>query len=451
MSITFIALIATAGVAALVAVLLLQQRRTPQSTLAWLMAVILLPHIAVPLFLLLGFRKRGSGFRPIRYTKPSETSAAAGPLDELFRRFELPGATRGNSVELLVDGITCWKRVVELVESAEHEIDVVFYVVADDEVGQHFVDLLTERAAAGVRVRMMVDWLGGFRGPTGALRRLKRAGGEIRYFSPLLHMPERGHVNLRNHRKLIMVDGTRVFAGGRNIGAYYMGPERRQDRWIDLSFVLEGPAVLSFADVFKSDWSMGRKNDERPKLDVHVDRVGDSVVQLVPSGPDSRFDPLHDALVNAIHSAQRRVWIATPYFIPTEHLENALATASRKGRDVRILMPRKSNQWSADIARGPYIRSLQSAGARLLFVEDGMMHAKMGVIDDTAWVGSANFDVRSMLLNFESTLVIYDPPGVEELARWFREMQAHCSEGVARVGVMRRAVEGLFRLGAPVL
>lgn len=451
MSINFLALIATAGVAVLVAVLLLQQRRTPQSTLAWLMAVVLLPHVAVPLFLVLGFRKRGFGFKPIQYTTVAEDRAVASPLDRLFRQFDLPGATEGNRITLLADGVECWNEMTELVRSAEREIDVIFYLVADDDVGRSFVELLAERARAGIRVRMMVDWLGGFRGPNRALRDLRAAGGQIRYFSPLLHLPERGHVNLRNHRKMIMVDRGAVFAGGRNMGRHYMGPTEFSDRWVDLSYLLRGPAVLSFVDVFRSDWNMGRKNGDSPGEETPTAPVGQSVAQLVPSGPDCRFDPLHDALVNAIHSAQRRVWVATPYFIPTEHLEHALATAARRGLDVRIMLPRRSNQRSADLARGIYIRTLQSAGARILLLEDGMMHAKTGLIDSAGWVGSANFDVRSMLLNFESTLVVYDPPTVARLSEWFEAVQSRCCEGAPQVGVIRRSVEGLFRLGAPML
>ncbi|XDA98877.1 phospholipase D-like domain-containing protein [Sulfitobacter sp. LCG007] len=451
MSFTFIALAATAAIAVLVAVLLLQQRRTPQSTLAWLMALTLLPHFAVPLFLLFGFRKRGSGFRTISYTRPDQSAAMVAPLDALFRHFGLPAATRGNRVELLSDPVLCWEATVTLIEGAEERLDAIFYVVEDDAVGRAFIELLTARVRDGVRVRIMVDWIGGFRGPTRALKEFRKAGGKIRYFSPLLHLPERGHLNLRNHRKMIMADGARLIAGGRNIGSHYMGPVARDDHWIDLSFLLEGPAVQSYADVFRADWSMGRQNGTVSHRAVAQAPAGDNIAQLVPSGPDSRFDPLHDALVNAIHAARSRVWIATPYFIPTEHLEKALSTAARKGVDVRVMLPRTSNQRLADAARGPYIRALEGTGARLLFVEGAMMHGKMGVVDEAAWVGSANFDVRSMLLNFESALVLYDAPKVGELAAWFEELQKRCSEGVPRAGVLRRTFEGLFRLGAPML
>jgi cardiolipin synthase len=249
---------------------------------------------------------------------------------------------------------------------------------------------------------------------------------------------------------MIIADRARLFAGGRNIGTHYMGPVETSDRWIDLSFLLEGPAVQGFADVFRSDWSMSRK-DEAPEMLTEGLPAGDTIAQLVTCGPDSNYDPLHDALVNAIHSARRRVWIATPYFIPTEHLEHALATAARRGLDVRIMLPRKSNQRSADLARGIFLRGLQAAGCRILFVEGAMMHAKAGMIDSAAWLGSANFDVRSMLLNFETTLAVYDPPTVARLSRWFEDTQALCTEGAPPAGLLRRTIEGLFRLGAPVL
>ncbi len=174
-------------------------------------------------------------------------------------------------------------------------------------------------------------------------------------------------------------------------------------------------------------------------------------MQLVPCGPDTMFDLLHDALVNAIHSAKHRIWIATPYFLPTELLSNALVIAARRGLDVRILLPWRSNQRLADFARGAYLREIQEAGSKILFFHAGMMHAKASVIDDMAYVGSANFDVRSMLLNFEVALFVYDAATVEEVKSWFNTQEQKCALGIEPAGLVRRVSEGVFRLGAPML
>ncbi|MGO4855102.1 phospholipase D-like domain-containing protein [Phaeovulum sp. W22_SRMD_FR3] len=442
---TFLVLIA--------AVLILQQRRSPQSSVAWLMFLVMLPWVGVPLFLALGFRKQRSSYAKIRYdTLPvGAVAETAPPLADLFARFGLPEAQAGHEFTLLSDGTEAHQALMELVGRAEARIDALFYIVADDAVGRQFVEALTERARAGVAVRLILDRLGSLRHPVRALRDLKKAGGQVHYFSPFLQWPARGHFNLRNHRKMVIADGAAVFAGGRNIGADYLGPEADPARWNDLSFLLRGPAVQCFEDVFLSDWQVLDPQPLAAPLPCAPQGPGGAVAQLVPSGPDSREDALHDALVHAIHRAETRVWIATPYFLPTEMLTNALATAARRGVDVRLMLPDRSNQRVADIARGAYLREMGRVGCQVLRYQGGMLHAKMGILDDTAYLGSANFDVRSMLLNFEATLFLYDPASVSGLVQWFTTQEARCTQGIARAGLVRRLGEGVFRLGAPIL
>ena len=268
----------------------------------------------------------------------------------------------------------------------------------------------------------------------------------MRYFSPFLHRVGNGHLNLRNHRKMVIADLRAVWAGGRNIGNAYL--VEGQD-WIDLSFSLQGPVVQSYIDVFAADWDV--IGAAPGALICQNASTGSVTAQLVPSGPDTTDDPLHDALVCAIHRAERAIWLTTPYFLPTEALLQALATAARRGVDVRIMVPQKSNQWMTDLARGAYLRDLHAAGCVILRLRQGMLHAKAGVIDDLSWVGSANFDVRSMLLNFESALLLYDEPSVTSVRDWFRGMEPFCSQSVVKPSLPRRFVEGIFRLGAPIL
>jgi cardiolipin synthase A/B len=297
----------------------------------------------------------------------------------------------------------------------------------------------------------MMDRLGTGRGPARALRELRAAGGDVRFYSPLMQLPGSGHMNLRNHRKMLIADGVRVFSGGMNIGKHYLNPAPSKGDWTDLSFTLEGVAVRSFSDVFRSDWEVvsGEKLD--PALPVPSATAGNATVQLVPSGPDIEQDPLHDGLIRALHMAESRIWIVTPYFVPTEQLGLALTIAARRGVDVRILVPIKSNQRLADFARGGYLREMHEAGAQILYYTGDMIHAKGGVIDDLAFAGSANFDVRSMLLNFEMVLFAYDAATVADMSDWFHALSAHCIKETPPSGLLRRVAEGLFRLGAPVL
>ena len=230
-----------------------------------------------------------------------------------------------------------------------------------------------------------------------------------------------------------------------------MGSGQGTGRWADLAYLLEGPATATFRDIFRSDWAAAGGSDAPIDPPTNRPQTGTATVQLVPSGPDTKGDPLHDALVNAIHAASNRVWIVTPYFLPTEFLGNALAIAAKRRVDVRILLPRKSNQHLADFARGAYLREMQDAGAKILLFQKGMIHAKAGIIDDVAYVGSANFDIRSMMLNFETALFAYDPASVGQMADWYLSQERHCSAGAPQAGHLRRIAEGVFRLGAPVL
>jgi cardiolipin synthase len=211
-----------------------------------------------------------------------------------------------------------------------------FYIVAPDETGEDFVNLLTKKVRAGARVRLNLDRLGSLNRPRAALKEFQSAGGEVRYFSPFIHPPDKGHMNLRNHRKIVIADHARVWSGGRNIGAHYLGPA--EDAWTDLSFCISGPAVQTFIDVFASDWDV-TGNAVADAMHHQSGKPGDATLQVVPSGPDEPGDTLYLALITMIHRARERIWISTPYFVPTEPLQLALSTAARCGLDVRIMVP----------------------------------------------------------------------------------------------------------------
>ncbi len=178
--------------------------------------------------------------------------------------------------------------------------------------------------------------------------------------------------------------------------------------------------------------------------------MGGSVLQLVPAGADVPEDPLHDALVFACHSARSRLWIVTPYFLPTPPLSEALSIAARRGVDVRVLVPARSNQRLADLARGGWLRELARNRCRV-HLHPQMVHAKAVLADDLAFVGSANFDARSLLLNFEAMVLLYNPGDVAAVRGWMEGLLAQAPEGIAKAGLVRRSVEGLFRLGSPIL
>jgi cardiolipin synthase len=447
---------------ALSIILVLQVRRTPQSAVAWILFIIVLPYVAVPLFLALGFRKQRFGVAPRRFADgppdlPGDLAAAlpAGAADaaRLFRALGASALTSGNALAIHRDDTDALAQLNRMIDTAEAEIDALFYILRNDAAGRAFVQRLTARARTGVKVRLGLDRLGTLRRPRRELAELVAAGGEVRYVSPFLHLRNTGNLNLRNHRKVVLTDGFRdtgrpstVWAGGRNIGKSYLAqlPGGR----VDLSFTAQGPIAAAFAEVFASDWLVAGGEALRAAPQAPA---GSQLLQLIGAGPDEPKDGLHDGLTAAIHRARDRVWLATPYFIPSEPLALALATAARSGRDVRILVPDRSDQWTADFARGPFLREVEQAGARILRYTRGMMHGKLVVIDGWGMTGSANFDIRSMRLNFESMVAAYDAATVTGLADWFLAAAQGAAEPLPPARLGRRLLERLFRLGAPML
>lgn len=435
-------------VTAVAVIFVLQQRRTPQSSAAWVLFIVLVPYLAIPLLLMLGVRKQGSRFPEISLTPPPAERIARTAKTRALESLGAPPATGGNRLTLHDTAERARQALFDTIDSAEETLDILFYIVASDEAGRDFVQRLTEKARAGVKVRLNLDRLGSLTRPRRALKALQAAGGELRFFSPFIHPPDNGHMNLRNHRKLVIADRARIWSGGRNVANPYLGPGA--NTWTDLSYSVSGPAVQPFIDVFASDWDVTGKAVAGELLRHDASR-GDAVLQVVPSGPDEPGDILYLALTTMIHGARDRVWISTPYFVPTEPLQLALSTAVRRGIDLRIMIPERSNQRTADLARGPFLRDLQDMGAQVLLHRGGMLHAKAGLIDDTAWLGTANFDVRSLLLNFELAMFCHDEGSVGRLESWFKARFGDCEAGIGRAGLPRRVVEGVFRLGAPIL
>ena len=425
----------------------IQVRRSAQSSLAWVLFIILVPYLAVPIFFLLGFRKTSTRYAPLVITPLRKAPPQDHPAAELLAKIGAPAAYGGQEITLHQSPAEALAALEALVEGARERLDILIYILANDASGRRFVERLTEKAKAGVAVRLNIDWLGSLRPPRRELRAFQRAGGELRYFSPLLHWADKGQLNLRNHRKLVIADNAALWAGGRNIGDDYL--KAQQGAFVDLSFSLRGPMVLSFAQVFSADWDVTGGSAPPPLSEP--DPAGEAICQMLPAGPDEPKDILYHGLLGLIHRANSRIWIASPYFVPTDNLAQALGLAAARGLDVRLFLPEKSDQIITDFARGPYLRRLAKLGCKIEHFQGGMLHAKAGLIDDFGWLGSANFDTRSMHLNFELTLFTYSAAEVAALDKWFSGLEPHCETGVRIPTWIRRILESIFRLGAPVL
>lgn len=270
---------------------------------------------------------------------------------------------------------------------------------------------------------------------------------------PLFRAPFHGKTNLRNHRKIAIADQKIVLAGGTNIADEYIGPDPSEDRWTDLSFILTGPAVRHYLEVFQSDWlfAYGEKINIIPPGMNDSNETGHGVVQVIPSGPDVPGDPIDDALLTAIFAAKKRFWIVTPYYIPDQTLAQALRLAALRGVDVRVVVPLRSNHILADLARGTHLRELEKCGGKVIKYPH-MVHAKVILIDEShAVVGSANMDMRSLFLNYEIVMLVYSKPDVIAVHKWVEGLIEQSSEGTQSVGIARDTVEGIARLVAPLL
>lgn len=444
---------------------ILTTRYTPAGTSAWLLAVMLLPYLAVPLYAIFGGRKLKRIMRTkahIHLHRDTEVDVAStGEIDRLLRGFGLPGATCGNHVDLHTDGVGSWQALIDLIEDAERSIDLMTYVIKHDNTGKALVERLTAKARQGVAVRLLYDSFGSFATRRSLFEPLIDAGGQAIEFMPTRWWPFRSRTNLRNHRKLMVVDGRKAWAGGMNIAEEYLGPTPRtvngEPRWLDLSFTLQGPAVQVFAQLFHSDWAFAQGKSAASQKEHEQESVSpvffgdEGVVQIVPSGPDVDYDPLYATLITSAFEARERLWIATPYYVPNETLNEALSLAALRGVDVRILVPRRSNHALPDLARGPFLRDLQRAGGKVYLLPQ-MMHAKLVVLDDRLVIhGSANVDARSLFLNFEVATICYSRGDVDSARRWI--------EGLFPAAVLRpldatfwqRLREGAMRLVTPLL
>jgi cardiolipin synthase A/B len=439
---------------------LLRERRSPSSTIAWLLVILVWPYVGVPLYMMFGGRKIR---RMARKKKPiyhaATGSHGGGPHDNVERLLDsygVPPASAGNRVELITSGVDAYERVMRLIVEARSTIHITTYILGRDQGSQALVDLLTRRAAAGVAVRLLLDDVGSWRIRRRHLAPLINAGAQVAYFMPMLHIPFRGRANLRNHRKDVVVDGRIAVAGGMNLAWPYIGPPSSVGLWRDVCMVVEGPAVSELETLFASDWRFTTGQD--PPMagglgsDPGLSRMESSVVQVVASGPDVAGDPLYESLLALIFAARDRIWIVTPYYVPDEMLARALSLAARRGVDVRVMVPARSNHVTADLARAGYLRDLHEAGGRILLYTPVMLHGKAVVFDDQiAVIGSANMDMRSLFLNYEVALYVSSPVEVGLVAAWARSLMADSRIELPAPGWARELSENVVRLLSPLL
>ena len=435
---------------------MLYRRRSPTSIISWLLLMIVIPYFSLLLYYLIGIRKRPDAKRKsaLQLKSTDEGAIAVSPLDGILRANGIAGTSAGNSIELISDSVKAYDTLMAEISGAKKSISFSTYIFKKDRVAKEIIDALIGSALRGVEVRILIDAVGSYElyfFPN-TLRRLRKAGCKVHFFIPLFRLPHRGHINLRNHRKIYLFDETRLLAGGMNLAGEYMGPQKESTQCEDILFRIEGAATYQYAQIFEADWAYACGTPLRRAALPAKKVCGDTFIQVVPSGPDIEGDALFEALISAIHNAAKRIWIVTPYFIPDESLVRALKIAKHKGLDIRLITPKQSDHFIADLSRSSYMRELAENGIELVLYTGKMLHAKAILFDDSSvMIGSVNFDNRSLLLNYEVVSFAYSETVVSEIERWMEGFAGHAETAMPETSNIRRISENFMRILAPQL
>ena len=465
-----------------------QHRRQPSAAVAWVLVIAMFPYIGLPLFLLFGTRKfarpgvlvrapsaqavdpgvdaRATEFsggqgrehgaacsdHGVRSQVGGEAPAAPAWATQLLASFALPPPARNREIAFHADGTQSWRALLDLIRGAKRTLDLCTFVLGHDEIGETILSELSRAAGRGVRVRLLLDAIGSLGTSRARLRSLRRAGVAVRWFMPLLHNPLRGRTNLRNHRKLTIADATALWSGGRNQAIEYFVDRPCDPAWEDLSFTAAGPLAAQAQALFEHDWlvASGRATQLPLPLDVAHEvpepAASGAIAQLIPSGPDHVDDTVYSLMLSSAYHAQTRILAVTPYFVPDDALLSAWCLACRRGVQLTLLIPQRSNHPLADLARERSLRQLIQAGGTVLLYP-AMMHAKAVVVDDQlALCGTVNLDARSLFLNFELMFAFYGRTEIDWLADWIEQRSHAAKPHDARLpGWWRDLLEGVVR------
>jgi cardiolipin synthase len=449
----------------------IMESRTPQGATAWVLGLVTFPYIAVPAYWVFG-RSKFKGFIKLLREDKAETRQMVSKYIEQLKEHNLilsPDRqdampveklanlpfTVGNEAELLIDGEATFNSIFEGIDRARHYILVQFYIVKADGLGNELKDRMIESAKKGVRVYFLYDEIGSMGLPDHYVSDLLSAGIQAHKFNTTKGRTNRFQVNFRNHRKIVVVDGKEAWVGGHNVGDEYLG-KGEIGQWRDTHVRIAGPAAQSIQISFVEDYHWAA--DEMLNLNWIPEKFTTEkpvAALALPSGPADEFETCTLLFMKAIQSAKTRLWIASPYFVPDEQFITALHLAVLKGVDVRILIPRKTDNPLVNLTHWAYITDLKRIGVSLFWYEKGFLHQKVVLVDeDMATIGTANFDNRSFRLNFEITLLVVNKEFAESVSQMleedFRGSPEILDEELSSKGVGFRFLVRAAQLTAPI-
>jgi len=456
---------------AIASVHVIMKGRTSQGTIAWVLSLVIMPYIALPLYLVFG-RSKFHGYIAARrkdnieiqpfidslspYITPEDSmTEQVQRLNRLLSSMVHMPFTSHNTARPLVDGTETFNAIFEGIEQAQMYILVQFFIIHDDELGQEFKNRLVQKALEGVRVYFLYDEVGCHKLPGAYLQELREAGVTVSGFKTDRGWRNRFQLNFRNHRKIVIVDGRIAYLGGLNVGDEYMSRSKIFGHWRDTHVAVEGPAVLCIQVSFVEDWYWATQ--VLPDLNWNpVPATDDDCnVFIMPTGPADILETCALFFIEAITSAKDRVWITSPYFVPDIHIVSALQLAALRGVDVRIMLPESPDHLMVYLSAFSYLEDAEKAGVKIFRYQSGFLHQKVLLIDDAyAGIGTVNLDNRSFLINFEITLLCSSSPFINSVVAMLENDFSQCrhvtsSEYKNRNFLFRLAVR-IARLMSPI-
>ena len=449
------------------------ENRNPVKSLAWVTVLLLLPALGLILYLFFGRslkdvhiisrkdkRKLESITNPAAATIDSEKlSQSTQKFMRLTKSLAQAPSYMGNQIEIFTTGKEKFDALKRDIESAESYIHLQYYIFENDTIGRELRDLMVAKAKQGVEVRVIYDHVGSFTINAAFFQRMRREGVDAHAFLRITFTQLANRLNWRNHRKLVVIDGKVGYIGGMNIADRYVTGTRTHAAWRDTHLRIVGPAVAGLYYSFAVDWNFMKRGlllNDIPANDPNSPAPGNDMVQVFPSGPTGQWSSISFVFLKAISSAQKCVFIQTPYFLPSDALLKALQASALSGVDVRLMLPRHNDSRLLKLAAGSYLKQCMLAGIKVYFYEPTMMHAKCVIVDDDfTTTGSTNFDFRSFEHNFECNVLVYSHDFNQRMKDVFISDLEHSTRIYLaqwrRRPLYIKALESIVRLLSPIL
>ena len=457
------------------------ERKNPASSLVWVLVLLFIP-VAGPIFYLF----LGSGFRVnkrkkyamkaysdavynnhiVKHLATGRTRLFVSLNEETSRllnylRTEGDGVfTDDNDAKIYIDGNEMFADLMEDMRQATHHIHVLFYIFRNDRLGREILSILEDKAREGIEVRIIYDSIGTLMAFDTMFAELKKAGGTVVPFSPLFSsLSSHLRLNYRNHRKIVIIDGTIGYLGGMNVGEEYCGGDAKLSPWRDTHLRITGSAVWFIQERFFMDWGYASETDPHvadvPTYFPASAPNGSMAMQIVSSGPDTHGSPIKSGMLSMLYGARKNIYIQTPYYAPDESFLDAMRIASRSGVDVRLMIPKQSDYRLVHGATMGYARESQLDGVNV-FMYNGFIHSKTIVVDgEVATIGSTNITNRSFTLDFEVNAFIYDCAFAARCESIFHADEANCdalpTDYFSKKGMLTRASYNFARMFAPMM